>query len=51
LLRQLKPGGKMCIPVGGRYTVQYLKMVEKSPEGSVTMTKTIPVRFVPLVQR
>jgi protein-L-isoaspartate(D-aspartate) O-methyltransferase len=51
LLRQLKPGGKMCIPVGGRYTVQYLTMVEKSPEGSVIMTKTIPVRFVPLVQR
>ncbi|MFO7459369.1 MAG: protein-L-isoaspartate(D-aspartate) O-methyltransferase, partial [Desulfatiglandales bacterium] len=51
LLRQLKPGGKMCIPVGSRYTVQYLTMVEKSPEGSVTMRKTIPVRFVPLVQR
>ena len=51
LLRQLKPGGKMCIPVGGQYTVQYLTMVEKSLEGAITMKKTIPVRFVPLVQR
>jgi protein-L-isoaspartate(D-aspartate) O-methyltransferase len=51
LLRQLKPGGKMCIPVGGQYTVQNLTMVEKSMEGTVTMRKTLPVRFVPLVQR
>jgi protein-L-isoaspartate(D-aspartate) O-methyltransferase len=51
MLRQLKPGGKMCIPVGGQYTVQNLTMVEKSLEGTVTMRKTIPVRFVPLVQR
>jgi len=51
LLRQLKPGGKMCIPVGGRYAVQSLTMVEKSLEGAVTMRKTIPVRFVPLVTR
>jgi protein-L-isoaspartate(D-aspartate) O-methyltransferase len=51
LLQQLKPGGKMCIPVGGQYTVQYLTMVEKSLEGTLTMKKTIPVRFVPLVQR
>ena len=51
LLQQLKPGGKMCIPVGGRYAVQSLTMVEKSLEGTVTMRKTIPVRFVPLVTR
>jgi protein-L-isoaspartate(D-aspartate) O-methyltransferase len=50
LLKQLKPGGKMCIPVGGLYTVQYLTMVEKSKEGSITMRKTLPVRFVPLAR-
>jgi protein-L-isoaspartate(D-aspartate) O-methyltransferase len=50
LLKQLKPGGKMCIPVGGQYAVQYLTMVEKSEEGSVTMRKTLPVRFVPLTR-
>lgn len=50
LLRQLKPGGKMCIPVGGQYTVQYLTLVEKSKEGSITMRKVLPVRFVPLTR-
>jgi len=50
LIQQLRPGGKMCIPVGGQYTVQYLTMVEKSEEGSVTMRKTLPVRFVPLTR-
>jgi protein-L-isoaspartate(D-aspartate) O-methyltransferase len=50
LLQQLKPGGRMCIPVGGQYAVQYLTTVEKSKEGIVTMKKTIPVRFVPLVR-
>jgi protein-L-isoaspartate(D-aspartate) O-methyltransferase len=50
LLRQLKPGGRMCIPVGGHYAVQYLTMVVKSEDGTVSMKKTIPVRFVPLVR-
>jgi len=50
LLKQLKPGGKMCIPVGAQYTVQYLTMVEKSEEGTVTMRKTLPVAFVPLTR-
>lgn len=50
LLRQLKPGGKMCIPVGAAYAVQYLTMVEKSETGAITMRKTIPVRFVPLTR-
>ena len=51
LLRQLKAGGKMCIPVGGQYAVQSLTMVEKAQDGGITMRKTIPVRFVPLVRR
>ncbi len=50
LLQQLKPGGKMCIPVGGQYTVQYLTLVEKSLEGTITMRKVLPVRFVPLTR-
>jgi protein-L-isoaspartate(D-aspartate) O-methyltransferase len=48
LLKQLRPGGKMCIPVGGLYTTQYLTLVEKSDTGKVTMKKILPVRFVPL---
>ncbi|MFH1350523.1 MAG: protein-L-isoaspartate(D-aspartate) O-methyltransferase [Pseudomonadota bacterium] len=50
LLQQLKPGGKMCIPVGGQYAVQVLTMVEKSEQGKITMRKTLPVRFVPLTR-
>jgi len=50
LLNQLKPGGKMCIPVGAAYSVQYLTLVEKSETGSITMRKSIPVRFVPMTR-
>jgi protein-L-isoaspartate(D-aspartate) O-methyltransferase len=50
LLKQLKPGGKMCIPVGAAYSVQYLTMIEKSETGAITMRKSIPVRFVPLTR-
>ncbi len=50
LLKQLKNGGKMCIPVGGQYTVQYLTMVEKSETGEISMRKMLPVRFVPLTR-
>ncbi|MEJ2725800.1 MAG: protein-L-isoaspartate(D-aspartate) O-methyltransferase [Deltaproteobacteria bacterium] len=50
LVKQLKPGGKMCIPVGGHYAIQYLTMVEKSPDGRITMRKTLPVRFVPMTR-
>jgi len=51
LIRQLKPGGRMCIPVGGQYAVQYLTLVEKAEDGRVTMRKELPVRFVPLTRR
>ncbi len=48
LVRQLKPGGRMVIPVGERFLVQFLTVVEKHPDGSVTMREILPVRFVPL---
>jgi protein-L-isoaspartate(D-aspartate) O-methyltransferase len=51
LIRQLEPGGRMCIPVGGQYSVQYLTLVEKSEDGQVTMRKELPVRFVPLTRK
>jgi protein-L-isoaspartate(D-aspartate) O-methyltransferase len=50
LLQQLKPGGRMCIPVGGRYEVQRLTLIEKKPDGSVSRRAVLPVRFVPLVR-
>jgi protein-L-isoaspartate(D-aspartate) O-methyltransferase len=48
LLKQLKPGGRMVIPVGSYFTVQSLVIVEKDNKGNLTTRQTLPVRFVPL---
>ncbi len=48
LVSQLKPGGRMVIPVGGRFLVQYLMLVEKDLKGTVSNRQILPVRFVPL---
>ncbi|UCE88116.1 MAG: protein-L-isoaspartate(D-aspartate) O-methyltransferase [Pseudomonadota bacterium] len=48
LIQQLKPGGRMVIPVGSRFMTQQLVLVEKSYEGEVTTRQMLPVRFVPL---
>ena len=50
LVDQLKPGGRMVIPVGGPSDVQQLLLVEKQPDGRTTTTRTLPVRFVPLTR-
>lgn len=48
LVRQLKPGGIMCIPVGGRFQTQNLTLVQKRTDGSIRTKQVMPVRFVPL---
>ena len=48
LIEQLKPGGRMVIPVGGRVQVQQLMLVEKTPGGKHKTRQILPVRFVPL---
>jgi len=48
LIDQLKPGGRMVIPVGGPSDVQHLLLVEKQPDGRTTTRRTLSVRFVPL---
>ena len=48
LIEQLKPGGKLVIPVGSRFLTQQLLLVEKDDEGSVSTRQVLPVRFVPL---
>ena len=48
LVEQLKPGGRMVIPVGGRFQVQQLTLIEKHPDGSIKTRQLLPVRFVPL---
>ena len=47
LLGQLKPGGKMVVPVGSG-DVQQLSLVEKSADGTTSTRSVIPVRFTKL---
>lgn len=48
LIEQLKPGGRMVIPVGGRFMTQYLLLLEKTEEGEIITRQFGAVRFVPL---
>lgn len=50
LIEQLKPGGRMIIPVGESGSTQYLTLIVKSDDGEITKRKVLPVRFVPLVE-
>ena len=49
LIKQLKDGGKMIIPVGSPFLNQTLIMVEKNGE-EITTTSLLPVRFVPFTR-
>ena len=48
LVEQLKPGGRMIIPVGTAASEQVLKVIQKDAAGKVETRDVIPVRFVPL---
>jgi protein-L-isoaspartate(D-aspartate) O-methyltransferase len=49
LIKQLKDGGKMIIPVGSPFLNQSLILVEKNGE-EITTTNLLPVRFVPFTR-
>jgi protein-L-isoaspartate(D-aspartate) O-methyltransferase len=48
LLAQLKPGGRMIIPVGTSFYTQTLLLVTRDARGRVRTQSVLPVRFVPL---
>ena len=48
LLQQLKPGGRMAIPVGPPFGLQHLTVVERGADGRVRTRQLFPVKFVPL---
>lgn len=48
LLAQLKPGGRMVIPVGSRYLTQQLVLIKKNEDGTLQTRQLLPVMFVPL---
>jgi protein-L-isoaspartate(D-aspartate) O-methyltransferase len=51
LVEQLKPGGRMVIPVGNPFQVQTLMLVTKGSKGQhdLQVRSLMPVAFVPLV--
>jgi protein-L-isoaspartate(D-aspartate) O-methyltransferase len=50
LIAQLKPGGRLVIPVGGSFFTQVLMLLEKDAQGRVRAQQIAPVRFVPLTR-
>jgi len=49
LVDQLKPGGRMVIPIGERWEVQQLLLIVRKADGTLEQKNVLPVRFVPLV--
>lgn len=50
LVRQLKPGGRLVIPVGAQYRSQDLRLLHKDERGVVKSRSVLPVVFVPLIR-
>ncbi len=48
LVKQLKPGGRMILPVGPRHATQDLILLTKDLKGKTRTRSLYPVRFVPL---
>ena len=48
LVAQLKPGGRMVIPVGDVFAPQHLVVVSRTKDGDVQSRSVLPVRFVPM---
>jgi len=47
LIEQLRPGGRMVIPLGGK-DIQQLSVIEKGADGEATTREIMPVRFTQL---
>ena len=51
LVAQLKPGGRLAIPLGAEGGAQELVLLRKDARGEVSARPVLPVRFVPLTGR
>ncbi len=49
LLAQLRPGGRMVVPLGPRDGAQDLCRIRRTADGRLERESVLPVRFVPLV--
>lgn len=50
LVEQLKPGGRLVMPLGGRWSIQSLVKLTKRSDGSLERETLCAVRFVPLIE-
>lgn len=50
LAAQLRPGGRMVIPLGAEGEIQFLRVLTKRSDGDCDERSVLPVRFVPLVK-
>jgi protein-L-isoaspartate(D-aspartate) O-methyltransferase len=50
LLDQLKPGGRLIIPVGPQTRTQHLQVITKDQVGNFEVREVMPVGFVPLTR-
>ncbi|MBA3006569.1 MAG: protein-L-isoaspartate(D-aspartate) O-methyltransferase [Proteobacteria bacterium] len=50
LKEQLKPGGKLIVPIGQPYMPQELLVLEKDQQGVFCTRNVLPVSFVPLTR-
>ncbi len=48
LLEQLKPGGRMILPVEGSFGSQHLVVITKDKKGKISKRNVMLVRFVPM---
>jgi protein-L-isoaspartate(D-aspartate) O-methyltransferase len=48
LIDQLRPGGRLVVPVGAQAGGQSLMVIDKQPDGRITRRNVLAVRFVPL---
>lgn len=48
LVDQLKPGGRLVIPLGQPWGAQELLVIEKTADGGLNRRSVLPVAFVPL---
>jgi protein-L-isoaspartate(D-aspartate) O-methyltransferase len=51
LIEQLKPDGRMILPLGSPFGAQTLVLVTKDDKGKVRSRSLLPVRFVPMLGR
>lgn len=48
LIQQLRPGGRLVMPVGSPFLTQQLTIVDKTEDDAIRTREVLPVRFVPI---